>query len=244
MNLSKPDQSDPQKTKTQKTFSQLYENRKNKQHKPDELPSPDKTHTFKPKINQISKDLAKTVKSKRLTVYSSSKPEVVLNLINKEEKKRIEQKRGKIESEDLKPCTFKPVTYRGPKVQKEDQVPDNYSLSTDYLKTLSEKDQHRCDLLYNFSKVEQEKKTRTMRSVEDYDLEKNMTECTFTPNLEKKLEKPETPQKPKSKPFFKSPSLKLNTKRKPTFIKQYTGVSNSSDGQSYLADMIKNFLDK
>lgn len=242
MNLSKPDQSDS--LKTQKAFAQLYDNRKSKQNKPDEPQNPEKTFTFKPKINSISKDLAKTVKSKRLTVYSSAKPEVVLNLISKEEKKQIDKKREKIESEDLKPCTFKPVTYRGPKVKTEDQLADNCSLSTDYLKILSEKDQHRCDLLYNFSKLEQEKKSRTMRSVEDYDLEKNMTECTFTPNLEKKLEKPETPQKSKLKPSYKSPPLKITNKRKPTFIKQYTGVSNSSDGQSYLADMIKNFLDK
>lgn len=240
MNLAKDD---PGSLKIHKEFKVLYDNRKNRQVKPVEITKPNKTCTFKPKINSVSKDLAKVVKSKRMTVYSSSKPEIVLGLISKEEKKAIEKKREKNEMEDLKPCTFKPTTHRGPKIQEE-HFADNFSLSTDYLKILSDKDQHRCDMLYNFSKIEQEKKVRTMRSIEDCDLEKNMSECTFTPNLEKKLQKPESPPRPQSKPVYKSPPQTLSNKRKPTLIKKYTGLSNSSDGQSYLADMINNFLTK
>lgn len=143
------------------------------------------TFPFKPEINQVSLEKAKIVRDKRMNSYSTARPEKVLLMIDKESKKKIDEKRKKVENDEINQCSFCPKVRRGPKFE-DGILTDSQSLVNDYFRILEESEHHRCDVLFSFSKVEQEKKEKMMRSVEEADIEKNMSECTFTPDITNK----------------------------------------------------------
>jgi hypothetical protein len=141
--------------------------------------------SFKPEINPVSLDLAKTVRGKRMNSYSTARPEKVLLIIQKEADKKVEEQRKKAENDAFLKCSFRPKTSRGPCLEDEFWSESN-SLACDYFKILNEK-QHRCEILFDFSKVEQERKEKGRRTADDFEIERNMGECTFTPDIHKKL---------------------------------------------------------
>ena len=114
--------------------------------------------------------------------YSTARPEKVLLMIDKEAKKKIDEKRKKVENDEVNKCSFCPKVRRGPKFE-DGILTDSQSLVNDYFRILEDSEHHRCDVLFSFSKVEQEKKEKMMRSVEEADIERNMSECTFTPDI-------------------------------------------------------------
>ena len=190
MNLSK---SIPQsKAKPSQEYKILYENRKNKTEEKQPMPVV-KSYTFKPSLNSVTEEMAKIIKSKRSAEFNETRPEKVLEMIEKSAKEKLEKRRNNEQSELPTDCTFKPKTKRGPRMDGE-VFTENASLASDYLKLSSERKEHRTELLYNFSKLEQERKERLARTVEDIDIEQNMAECTFTPCLEKGRKKWEIPE--------------------------------------------------
>lgn len=207
-------------------FRKFYENRRDRTDPDSELIKP-LNFAFKPEINPFSIELARIVKEKRMNSYSTDKPEKVLLLIQKSAKDKLKEEIEKRKNKGMEDCTFRPQTARGP-IYTEESWTDNESLSSNYLKLLNERPNHRCDLLYTFSRVEQERKEKIMRSVEDMDIEKNMGECTFTPNLEKKI--------------VKQQSVKEITGVKKVIEALKTKLNESQGNDSFLGATIKNLL--
>jgi hypothetical protein len=83
MNLSNP--SDNKRLHSE--YFSLYESRKNLSHSKQLLENP-QTYSFKPSLNPNTEEIAKSIKSKRLETYKESKPEKVLEMIEKESKER------------------------------------------------------------------------------------------------------------------------------------------------------------
>ena len=139
-------------------------------------------------------------------------------------------------------CTFKPKTKRGPKPTDE-LFSETASLASDYLKLISDKTQHRTEALYNFYKLEQEKKEKNMRTVDDIDIEKNMSECTFTPCLEKRREYKNSSnldQKNSLKIEKPQNSKNFNKNRNNNDPKEKKIVSEHFDtSQSYITDSMR-----
>lgn len=129
---------DESSIKIHREFQVLFENRKKSQIKSEDSIKVSKGFTFTPKLNPVTKELSKNIKSKRMSKYSTARPEKVLSCIEKEGKKKIDEKREKIEQDDLKSCTFKPEKiarsgYRG------GTVVEHFSLSNECFKLLTEK---------------------------------------------------------------------------------------------------------
>lgn len=143
-----------------------------------------KSHAFSPTLNSVSKELFKNVKAKRIMNYNAFRPEMVLEMIEKEANLKMEKKRKELNAKLPEDCTFRPKTKRGPMILDED-FNESTSLASNYLKMLSEGSYNRGKILYNFSKLEQERKEMIFRTVDEADIEKNMSECTFSPSLEK-----------------------------------------------------------
>ncbi|OMJ82928.1 hypothetical protein SteCoe_16261 [Stentor coeruleus] len=141
---------------------------------------------FRPVLDENSEKIAAGVMQKRTFNLGNAKIE---NILLHEYKKAIEKlenmkKDREQEQLDCPECTFHPKTYRGPKILNE-EFKDNFSLISDYMKLCGEKSGTRNEMLYWFSKVENEKKERLTRTVDDMEYEKNMGECSFNPSLDK-----------------------------------------------------------
>jgi hypothetical protein len=137
--------------KIHREFQVLYENRKKRQVKAEDSPVL-KGFSFTPRLNPVTKELSKTIKNKRMSKYSTAKPEKVLIIIEKEGQKKIEEKRDKSEQEDLKTCTFKPAMVARRKT-KLNTVVENFSLSSECLKLLSDKKQRGSDQMNDSKKM-------------------------------------------------------------------------------------------
>lgn len=121
---------------------------------------------FKPKLNSETKAIAKEVQ-KRAGSLCSQKREEFLQEEKKKTQEKIERLRKEKEEQEAKSCTFKPVL-----------------LAKSYSKAeVSDKD--RGLALFERSKEIQEKKQLKMKEVNNIEIEKNMSECTFAPRLEK-----------------------------------------------------------
>ncbi|OMJ89119.1 hypothetical protein SteCoe_8744 [Stentor coeruleus] len=85
-------------------------------------------------------------------------------------------------------CTFKPKIIRGLKIIMDQSFNDNDSLSSEYIK-LSEdpgsKSSHRAEILYNFSKIAQERLNQ--RNKEIMDTEISFSDSSLTPNGKKTM---------------------------------------------------------
>lgn len=227
MNFSKP--SDGHFKNAFVEFRRFYENRRDRIDPDKNLKKP-LNFAFKPEINPFSLELARIVKEKRMNSYSTDKPEKVLQLIQKSAKDKLKEERERMKDKGLEDCTFRPQTVRGP-LYSEESWTDSESLASNYLKLLNEGQKHRCDLLYSFSKIESEKKEKEMRSVDDMEIEKNMGECTFTPNLEKRLLKNQKDSEVKG---VKKVIEKLRQKNK--------SREKSEESYSFLDDTINQLL--
>lgn len=170
--------------KVQSDYKTFYENRKNKP-KNNKKSSNIAKPTFKPSLNSVTEEIAKAIKAKRSSEFNETKPEKVLEMIEKAANLKLEELRKKKQNEMPSECTFQPTTKRGPRFPEESYT-EIGSLASNYIKLSAEKREHRADLLYNFSKIEQEKKEKQARTIEDIEIEQNMSECTFTPCLDKK----------------------------------------------------------
>ena len=181
MNLNNPESPNPLTKKTHTEYFLFYQNHKTFI-KPltENLPK----HSFKPTLDPESEKLAALVKEKRKKTYGDSKIENLLVHEYQKTNEKIEAKRKIKESYFPEDCTFKPKIKRGP-VYSEEDFKDNFSLASDYRKLAFESSWTRTELLYNFFKIESEKKEKNSRTVEDADFERNMNECTFVPTLDK-----------------------------------------------------------
>jgi hypothetical protein len=151
--------------KIHKLFMSFYENRQLsnqiiKQVQPEE-------YSFKPQINTTSQFLAKDVLKRSNSLRFQKKEE-----FEQQEKKKTQEKLEKIkkdkEDQELKSCTFKPSI-----LKKSSSKTD---LTQEHHRTLS---------LYQKSKETKEKKEKLVKTIMDQEIEKNMSECTFAPKLEK-----------------------------------------------------------
>ncbi|OMJ89200.1 hypothetical protein SteCoe_8676 [Stentor coeruleus] len=185
LNLTQP--LTPNSIKIHLEFKTLSDNKKS-QRKSRKTSLKIKSHAFSPTLNSVSKELFKNVKAKRIMNYNAFRPEMVLEIIEKEANLKMEKKRKEQNSKLPEDCTFRPKTKRGPIISEED-LSESASLSSNYLKMLSEGSINKTKLLYNFSKLEKERKEMTFRTIDEADIEKNMSECTFSPSLEKCLQK-------------------------------------------------------
>lgn len=142
--------------------------------------------SFRPVLDENSEKIAASVMQKRTFNLGNAKIE---NILLHEYKKAVEKlenmkKNREQEQLDCPECTFHPKTHRGPKAFNE-EFKDSFSLISDYMKLCGEKSGTRNEMLYWFSKVENEKKERLARTVDDMEYEKNMGECSFIPSLDK-----------------------------------------------------------
>ena len=173
--------SSPKSQKQHLAYLQFYHNF----HKPSSSVQIQKQNfSFKPSILPKSQKLAAIVNETRATNAANKKIEHILYTLHDKKLKKNEEKKNNFDSLISPECTFHPVTNRGPNIVEED-IKDNFSLSSDYLRLLSETKCSRHELLYSFSKVEQERKEKASRTVEDWEIERNMGECSFVPDMDK-----------------------------------------------------------
>ena len=141
-------------------------------------------YAFKPTLDSNSEKLAAEAKRRRIEKIGNNKIENILIIERQRAEEKIEALR-ELKSQDFpEECTFQPKITRGPQYSEE-EFKDSMSLSSDYLRLASFVGGSRTSLLYNFSRLESERKERTTRTVEDMEIEKNMGECSFVPNMEK-----------------------------------------------------------
>lgn len=172
--------SSPKSQKQHLTYLQFYHNF----HKPAPSQLQKPIFSFKPSILPKSQKLAAIVNETRATNAANKKIEHILYTLHDKKLKKNEEKKKNIDLLISPECTFRPVTNRGPNIIEED-IKDNISLSSDYLRLLSENKFSRHEVLYSFSKVELERKEKASRTVEDWEIERNMGECSFVPDLDK-----------------------------------------------------------
>jgi hypothetical protein len=161
-------------------FLKFYLNQKESSTPADSSPLP----SFRPEIDAKSQKLAAVVNENRAANMGNKKIEHVLFNLHKEKLKKLQQRRETLEMIVSPECTFTPQTTRGPKLSEE-EFKDSVSLSSDYLRLLNEKKISRNELLYSFNKVELERKEKMQRTSEDWEIERNMGECSFVPDLDK-----------------------------------------------------------
>ncbi|OMJ66313.1 hypothetical protein SteCoe_36877 [Stentor coeruleus] len=140
---------------------------------------------FNQKTSRIIKDREQTFTPSYLSSYSNSPSEIL-------QKKRQfffpkspqEDDRKSLKKLDF--CTFKPKIKRGPKIIIDQSFNDSDSLSSEYIR-LSEdpgsKTSHRAEILYNFSKIAQERLNQ--RNKEIMDTEISFSDSSLTPNCKK-----------------------------------------------------------
>lgn len=140
---------------------------------------------FNQKTSKILKEREQTITPSYLSSYSNSPSEIP-------HKKRQFFFPKSPQDDDKKPiknfdfCTFKPKIKRGPKILMDQSFNDSDSLSSEYIR-LSEdpgsKSSHRAEILYNFSKIAQERLSQ--RNKEILDTEISFSDSSLTPNGKK-----------------------------------------------------------
>ena len=146
--------------KVHKLFSQFYENRQLSQQLIKQIQAEE--YSFKPQISAGSEAIAKEVQKRAGSLCSQKREE----FIQQEKKKtldKIEKLRKEKEEEEAKLCTFKP----------------------NILKKSNSNKEVNSVTLYERSKQLKERKEQKVKTVIDQEIEKNMSECTFAPKLEK-----------------------------------------------------------
>lgn len=182
---------DTQGKKIHRTFELWYENRLSVTNKSylNRSFKHNEDFSFHPQLNKSSSKLASDYRKKR---SDSAGPhnQYIEYLIN--EKKKTLEKNEKLkrekEEQEYESCTFRPKTTSIPSTSRAGSTTRSNkreSLSEEYLKTVSDPSAkiHRTDVLYQFSKVAQDKKTKRIRNPEDVEIEKNKDECTFAPDI-------------------------------------------------------------
>lgn len=161
-------------------FRPLYEHRTRKLDKSSVNPSfrYQEELPFRPKLDRMSVRLAEEQRSCR-----TERLEDVLIAESKKIKEKNDQKRAKMQQEELKKCSFRPEINK-----KSDQIigsVSNYSrdsLSIEYIRIRKGKDT-RNEVLFQLAAVAQERKKKMEKDPSVQEEEDNLVECTFVPDL-------------------------------------------------------------
>lgn len=151
--------------KIHKIFSSFYENRQLSKQVIKEIKAQE--YSFKPQINPGSEAIAKEVQ-KRAGSLCSLKREEFLQREKKKAQEKIEKIKKDQEDEQAKVCTFKPNILKKSNSNKDVASESDRGLS-----------------LYEKSKLIKERKELKFKSGIDQEIEKDMSECTFAPRIEK-----------------------------------------------------------
>lgn len=171
----------PKSQKQHLDFLQFYHNF----HKPPpSSPQVQPSFSFKPTILSKSQKIAAIVNETRANNAANKKIENILYILHEKKMRKFEEKKKNLDSIISPECTFQPITTRGPRLVEE-ELKDNCSLSSDYLRILSDNKYSRHEALYSFSKCELERKEKISRTADDWEIERNMGECSFVPDLDK-----------------------------------------------------------
>lgn len=151
-------------TKVHKFFNVFYENRQLSNQVIKEINN--ENYSFKPQLTPSTQAFAKLAQQRSGSLYSI-KREVFIQEEKKKAQEKIEKIKKEREEEEIKLCTFKPTLI-------------SKSLSK---KEFTEKD--RRQVLYDKSKEINEKKKVQIQNLAERELEKDMSECTFAPKVER-----------------------------------------------------------
>lgn len=175
------------KSTINKTFKHIYE------------------HSFKPEISFNSQKYASITSERRRTRSSLG---VSTDLYQEREKlaEKQEELRKKFEKMELEKCTFKPEVKSLPKsyqkLIKTDKASQDYRAAAGEDRNLS---------LYNYANVALNKREKSIRTIEEQEVEKVRNELTFKPKL---IPREETDEVPDEKPGVKDMITRLQTARK------------------------------
>ena len=132
---------------------------------------PQVEYPFKPQLSAETESLAKKRKDEMGDIGSEKRLEFFMQekqkAVEKSEKAKLEK-----EQEELKKCTFKP------KIIEKKKPKENITMQ-----------EHRTLALYEQSK---QSKQKPIKSSQEIELEKNLSECTFAPNIHRVKFKEET----------------------------------------------------
>lgn len=135
----------------------------NRSAKPEPLPA------FRPEINLNSKKILEDVSYEHiLKRWEMKKMEVIQELDEKE----------------FGECTFRPIIYSAGVQINSDEIKD--PLFKEYAQMTNHTTSHRAELLYSFASKEKEKKEDFIKCERDKQEEKELANCTFIPNSEKR----------------------------------------------------------
>jgi hypothetical protein len=163
----------PEETDTlHNTYSLFFENRNSivnhRSSKTEPIPS------FHPEISLNSKKILED------TSYES--------IVKRRELRKMEVIQEN-EERELNECTFQPIIYSSTTQLTIEDIRD--PLFKEYLQISSQHLNHRAELLYNFALIEKEKKEDFIKSEKEKLQEKELADCTFAPNYQKRnSEKP------------------------------------------------------
>lgn len=150
--------------KIHKQFNVFYENRQLSNQVVKNIQQEE--YPFKPQLTRGTEALAKEVQ-KRAGSLCSVKREAFLQREKQKTQEKNEKLKKEKEEREAQFCTFKP------------------NLLTKSTSKPETSDKNRSLALYEQSKELKEKKAQKMKNLNEQELEKNLSECTFTPKLEK-----------------------------------------------------------
>ncbi|OMJ73262.1 hypothetical protein SteCoe_28073 [Stentor coeruleus] len=150
--------------KIHKQFNVFYENRQLSNQVVKNIQQEE--YPFKPQLTPGTEALAKEVQKRAGSLCSVKREAFVQREKQKTQEKNEKLKKEK-EEREAQFCTFKP------------------SLLTKSTSKPETSDKNRSLALYEQSKELKEKKAQKIKSINELELEKNLSECTFTPKLEK-----------------------------------------------------------
>ena len=173
-----------------KKFDLFYNNRISAIHKN----SANKTirevseYSFQPHIGLINDKLAESFKVQN---RPSGKLEDILIAETEKKNKKIEELRLRIEEAKMEECSFNPMI---------EQMPDNFKiygtledkedLASEYFKLLNSpgfENKHKGLFLHNLSKIYKDKKEVIINETKEKEIQKELENCTFAPQLEKRI---------------------------------------------------------
>lgn len=149
----------------------------------------EREQTFTPSYLSCYSNSPCEISHKRPQIFFPGSPQ-------EDDKEKLNKLKNKAGNFDF--CTFKPKIKRGPKIIMDQSFNDSDSLSSEYIRFSEDpgsKTSHRTEILYNFSKIAQERINQ--RNKEFVDTEISFSDCSLTPKVKniKRLKKMESQNK-------------------------------------------------